>query len=85
MFPQLSVRIRTMSNVTPSPKRFAPLDPQKGNATGAPPLKGIVFDVDGTLWYAFHILDRSLRCGYYNSYTLLCFEANSVTQTNNLE
>ena len=55
MFPQLSVRIRAMSNVTPTPKRFAPLDPQKGNAAGAPPLKGIVFDVDGTLWYAFQI------------------------------
>ena len=52
--PQLSVRLRAMSNVTPTPKRFAPLDPQKRNAAGAPPLKGIVFDVDGTLWYAFH-------------------------------
>lgn len=52
--PQLSVRIRAMSDVTPTPKRFAPLDPQKRNAAGAPPLKGIVFDVDGTLWYDFH-------------------------------
>lgn len=32
-------------------KRFAPLDPEKRNEAGAPPLKGIVFDVDGTLWY----------------------------------
>lgn len=32
------------------PKRFAPLDPVKGNLHKAPPLKGIVFDVDGTLW-----------------------------------
>jgi hypothetical protein len=32
-------------------KRFAPLDPKIGNSTGAPLLKGIVFDVDGTLWY----------------------------------
>ena len=53
VIPQVSVRIRAMSNVTPTPKRFAPLDPQKDNAAGAPPLKGIVFDVDGTLWYVF--------------------------------
>ena len=32
-------------------KRFAPLDPAKPNKDNAPPLKGIVFDVDGTLWY----------------------------------
>ena len=51
--PQLSVRIRTMSNVKTTRRRFAPLDPQKSNSAGAPPLKGIVFDVDGTLWYAF--------------------------------
>ena len=42
-----------MSHVTTTPRRFAPLDPQKSNPAGAPPLKGIVFDVDGTLWYAF--------------------------------
>ena len=53
-FPQLSVRIRAMSHVKTMPKRFAPLDPQQSNPVGAPPLKGIVFDVDGTLWYAFH-------------------------------
>lgn len=34
------------------PKRFAPLDPVKGNPHNAPPLRGVVFDVDGTLWYA---------------------------------
>lgn len=32
------------------PKRFAPLDAQKQNYHGAPLLKGIIFDVDGTLW-----------------------------------
>lgn len=32
-------------------KRFAPLDPLKGNTYKAPSLKGIVFDVDGTIWY----------------------------------
>lgn len=31
-------------------KRFAPLDPARSNASNAPLLKGIVFDVDGTLW-----------------------------------
>ena len=51
--PQLSVRIRAMSYIKTTPKRFAPLDPQKSNTAGAPTLKGIVFDVDGTLWYAF--------------------------------
>lgn len=30
------------------PRRFAPLDPAR--SSNAPPLKGIVFDVDGTLW-----------------------------------
>lgn len=40
-----------MSQNRRSPKQFAPLDPQKSNERGAPPLKGIVFDVDGTLWY----------------------------------
>lgn len=30
------------------PRRFAPLDPDV--ASDAPPLKGVVFDVDGTLW-----------------------------------
>lgn len=36
-------------------KRFAPLDPVKANPHNAPPLKGIVFDVDGTLWYVFSV------------------------------
>ncbi|KAL8694020.1 MAG: hypothetical protein Q9218_001258 [Villophora microphyllina] len=40
------------------PKRFAPLDPQKPNQNGAPPLKGIVFDVDGTLC---HVLVDALK------------------------
>jgi hypothetical protein len=30
------------------PRRFAPLD--AGKPSNAPVLKGIVFDVDGTLW-----------------------------------
>jgi hypothetical protein len=42
---------RTMSAVACKhlrPRRFAPLDPAQTST--APPLKGIVFDVDGTLW-----------------------------------
>lgn len=35
-----------------APKRFAPLDAARTqNQHGAPLLKGIIFDVDGTLWY----------------------------------
>lgn len=48
-----SLKRRMTTKVTRGPpKRFAPLDPVKGNPHKAPPLKGIVFDVDGTLWYA---------------------------------
>lgn len=36
-------------------RQFAPLDPVKGNPHKAPLLKGIVFDVDGTLWYVFSV------------------------------
>ena len=32
-------------------RRFAPLNPDVPNHTNAPRLKGVVFDVDGTLWY----------------------------------
>lgn len=35
-----------------APKSFAPLDPgRRHQDDGSPPLKGIIFDVDGTLWY----------------------------------
>ena len=43
------------------PKRFAPLDPDNSNPAGAPILKGIVFDVDGTLWYV-RFLDVDRLC-----------------------
>ena len=36
-------------------RRFAPLNPEKRGESDAPSLGGIVFDVDGTLWY-FHYL-----------------------------
>ena len=44
--------VRTVMNTMGrrAPRRFAPLDPEKQNQHGAPLLKGIVFDVDGTLW-----------------------------------
>lgn len=32
-------------------RRFAPLNPERKNESDAPALEGIVFDVDGTLWY----------------------------------
>ena len=31
-------------------KHFAPLNPEKAKGSMAPQLKGVVFDVDGTLW-----------------------------------
>jgi hypothetical protein len=32
-------------------RRFAPLDPEKRGSSDVPPeLKGIIFDMDGTLW-----------------------------------
>ena len=31
-------------------KRFLPLDPAKSPGSNAAVLKGIIFDVDGTLW-----------------------------------
>lgn len=43
---------RTMSTSTTQLARsFAPLGSEAGHGGGAPGLKGIVFDVDGTLWY----------------------------------
>lgn len=34
-------------------RRFAPLNPANREPTKAPQLKGIVFDVDGTLWCVY--------------------------------
>jgi hypothetical protein len=37
-----------------SPRRFAPLKEASDKVSeGLPRLKGIVFDVDGTLWFVF--------------------------------
>ena len=43
-----------MAEAKRAAKRFAPLDPTIANSAGAPQLKGIVFDVDGTLWCVSH-------------------------------
>lgn len=37
------------------PRRFAPLR-QDADTSDAPKLKGIVFDVDGTLWYVYRLI-----------------------------
>ncbi|KAL9589625.1 MAG: hypothetical protein Q9203_001576 [Teloschistes exilis] len=42
-------------------KRFAPLDPQRPNQEGAAPLRGIVFDVDGTLCKPQSYMFRQMR------------------------
>ncbi|KAL9000594.1 MAG: hypothetical protein Q9169_000887 [Polycauliona sp. 2 TL-2023] len=47
--PSTHVRLLVTTNMGNRLKRFAPLDKQKDNPHGAPPLKGIIFDVDGTL------------------------------------
>ena len=39
-----------VANGRRAPKRFAPLNPDVTEGRDWPPLKGIVFDVDGTLW-----------------------------------
>jgi hypothetical protein len=70
-------------------RRFAPLDPEmegrRAAAAAAPALKGIVFDVDGTLWlvslFFFAPFGLSLSCPCFLSppsmYCLFrsCFEA----------
>jgi hypothetical protein len=62
----LPLQSRAMSQARRPPKRFAPLDPQKGNAAGAPPLKGVVFDVDGTLWYVNFAFFRAVLCCFFS-------------------
>ncbi|ETN45364.1 uncharacterized protein HMPREF1541_09195 [Cyphellophora europaea CBS 101466] len=43
------------------PRRFAPLDPDKENMHNAPKLRGIVFDVDGTLCLPQNYMFREMR------------------------
>jgi hypothetical protein len=42
---------QSQSQPQPQPRRFAPLDPNAKQGQEHPRLRGIVFDVDGTLWY----------------------------------
>ena len=42
--------VRIINMAIKHTKRFAPLNPDKARGSDAPLLKGIVFDVDGTLW-----------------------------------
>ena len=48
----LVLRVTITTQAMKHTKRFAPLDPARSHESDAPRLKGIVFDVDGTLWYA---------------------------------
>jgi len=53
--------METEQSIPKRPRRFAPLNPQLAEKSDAPKLKGIVFDVDGTLWYVrFHPIFVSL-------------------------
>ena len=49
--PQLGRIMASVQNYSLRQRRFAPLNPERKGTSSAPPLKGIVFDVDGTLWY----------------------------------
>lgn len=40
----------SLENYAVRQRRFAPLNPALAESSDAPQLKGIVFDVDGTLW-----------------------------------
>lgn len=55
------------------PRRFAPLNPQLAAGSDAPRLQGIVFDVDGTLWYVR--CDFSLCVLWCGAWNLVCSEA----------
>lgn len=60
----LLLTFRTMATTTytpPRPRRFAPLDPSIPNANNAPKLKGVVFDVDGTLCLPQNYMFKEMR------------------------
>lgn len=54
-------RARTMSTNNKKPWRFAPLNPAYGNPDKKPQLRGIVFDVDGTLCEPQNYMFRDMR------------------------
>lgn len=67
------------------PRKFGPLKDERNVETGAPPLKGIVFDVDGTLWYG--IISHNICLGdpttylYHQSPTALYVHWNAVSKS----
>lgn len=46
-----------MASTASKRRTFAPLSPGAA-ASNAPKLKGVVFDVDGTLWYVLHLTNK---------------------------
>lgn len=57
--------LSTMARAASNPRRFAPLNGGAGAGSDLPKLRGIVFDVDGTLWWVIATLLRNVP--------LLCF------------
>lgn len=55
------------STLLKQPRRFAPLGIKDADGGELPKLKGIVFDVDGTLWY-----DHSLFFLEFVTLSLVC-------------
>jgi len=55
-FGALASHTKMATRATQHTKRFAPLDPTRSSESDAPRLKGIVFDVDGTLWYVLDFI-----------------------------
>ncbi|GMF69414.1 unnamed protein product [Aspergillus oryzae] len=53
----------SVQNYSLRQRRFAPLNPERKGTSSAPPLKGIVFDVDGTLWYLILSLNHVTSLG----------------------
>lgn len=51
----------TMPNNTTRPRRFAPVDPSHSNSSNAPKVKGLVFDVDGTLCLPQNYMFKEMR------------------------
>lgn len=51
----------TTTYTPPRPRRFAPLDPSIPNSNNAPKLKGVVFDVDGTLCLPQNYMFKEMR------------------------
>jgi hypothetical protein len=78
--------IRTMSSAPGyllRQRRFAPLNPELSLKSNAPPLKGIVFDVDGTLWlvclfFPFFLSFRLYWIFPFSPDSVVCFVLGGV-------